>query len=102
MNPKFPRSFAVLSLPLILSVAWLCAGHNVGAADPAAASAQIAGQTAVGERGVSKSTWEIHASALNLPRRHTMLKREAEIPGREKRPQDPNASTASRFPNRVV
>jgi hypothetical protein len=57
------------------------------------------GRPQVGERGIQKTTAAIMADpAARKPREHIYLKREFKVPGRENRPQDPNALPLSQLP----
>src|SRR5579864_7975112 len=63
-----------------------------GQGAPIAVKSEFAGESAIGERGIQKSTAEImNDPAAHTPRSHIYLKRELEIPGRENRPQHPDA-----------
>src|ERR1700722_16948146 len=62
-------------------------------------SGYTVGQPEKGQPGVSRSTADIMAEdAARGPRKNTFIKREFEIPGREHRPQDPNARFDPQIP----
>src|ERR1700719_1981052 len=57
------------------------------------------GQPATGQKGIGRTTADIMAEdAARGPRKNTFIKREFEIPGREHRPQDPNARFDPQIP----
>src|SRR5438874_6014447 len=65
----------------------------VGFGQPSASiSGMMVGSPATGQKGISRSMAEIMADqAAKGPRKNIFIKREFVIPGREHRPQDPNA-----------
>ena len=89
MFGNFPRARVILSTAIAVLAA---AALNVSAQS-------FAGKQAVGLRGVKKTTAEIMAHpAAGKKHKHYPFKREREIPGRDKRPQDSSAPAQSRWP----
>ena len=101
MGKSYPsrKMIAVLSA-FILNCA---AAPYISAEAPSPDTTAVRGAMSVGERGVRRSTAEIMNSArMRPPRSQIYLKRELEIPGREDRPQHPNARPLSRWPEHTV
>src|SRR5437762_13841163 len=66
---------------------------------PGSSSAFTVGQPEAGQKGISRSTADIMTDqAARGPRQFTLIKHEFVIPGRENRPQNPNA----RFDPQIV
>ncbi|MEA2206069.1 MAG: hypothetical protein QOE77_2845 [Blastocatellia bacterium] len=57
------------------------------------------GSPQVGEKGLARTNAEIMEAQVNAPPSNRPLKHEREVPGREIRPQDPDALPVSRTPN---
>src|SRR5262249_55496977 len=91
---------AKLRFPLLAVLVGLLLSAIGGSGQPAITDTErIVGQPWSGERGVERSTADIMADpAARMPRKNTYLKREREIPGRENRPQHPNARFEPQMP----
>src|SRR3954468_8105282 len=91
-------------LPILLSGCLLFSGFFLVAQTvPRQADGErTIGQPWRGERGISQTTEEIMARPeTQAVRKEIYLKREFEIPGREKRVQDPNSPSEAGWPVRV-
>ena len=98
-SPKVVLPLRLAAFAFLAS--FIPAGPRISAQNASSTSIGIEtmGQSSSGELGVHKTTDEIMADpAAQSPRHEIYLKREHEIPGRENRAQDNNASVAAHWP----